>query len=539
MNFSLMFAQVTTAEIGAQLFSGQTILLFAIAVPLAAALSLLVSGALPERFVRRFATFAAAVPAVAAIALWVMFERAGGGAEYRFYLDLPTGLENLGISLKLGLNGISLPMFALAGLVGFAAVLYAAQQDVERPRHYLTLILFMVGGLMGVFASIDVFFFYFFHEVALIPTFLLMIGWGGKGRRGAAVELAIYLTLGAMLSLLGLIALHRASGSGSFDLISLRNYLLAMPPGELVQRNIFGLLLFGFGILVSLWPFHSWAPRGYGAAPTPVAMLHAGVLKKFGLYGLVQIAAPLLPAGAAHWMPLLCWLALGNIIIIGLVTMSQRDLKQMVGFASVMHMGYLFLAVAAAGPLGTGAAVLLMFAHGLSTALMFLLANCVQQRTGTYDMLEMGGLAMKAPALAGFFAAAVLAAIGLPGFANFWGEFLVFLSIYENPATRWLIAPAVAGIVISAIYGLRAVARVCCGEETAAFQEQQKRAPVFDLTWRERVPALLLVILLALAGVFPRLVTDPIDRALTPVPRAEVSLTAAPPAPSADILSGN
>jgi len=538
MNLFLTLAQITPTEIGAQLLSGQTLLLFAIVVPIAAALSMLVSGSLPDHFVRRFSIFAAAIPALASVALWVMFARAGGGAEYRFYLDLPTGLENLGISLKLGLNGISLPLFGLAGMVGFAAVLYAAQQEIERPRHYLTLLLFMVGGLMGVFASVDVFFFYFFHEVALIPTFLLIIGWGGKGRRAAATEMAIYLTLGAMLSLLGLIALHRASGSGSFDLISLRSYLLALPPGELIQRNIFGLLLFGFGILVSLWPFHSWAPRGYGAAPTPVAMLHAGVLKKFGLYGLVQIAAPLLPVGAAHWAPVLCWLALGNILIIGLVTMSQRDLKQMVGYASVMHMGYLFLAVAAAGSLGTGAAVLLMFAHGLSTALVFLLTNCVQLRTGTHDLQEMGGLALKAPVLATFFVAAMLAAIGLPGFANFWGEFLVFLSIYENPATRWLIVPAVLGIVISAIYGLRAVARVCFGEETAAFQEQQKRAAVTDLTLRERLPAILLVVLLAAAGLFPRMVTDPVNRALTPVPRAEVTLTAAP-LPPVDLLSGN
>lgn len=542
MMTSLFLAQMETGNIGAQLLSGQTLLLFSIVVPIAAALSLLVSGSLPESFVRRFAIFAAAVPAACAIALWVMFARAGGGAGFLFYLDLPTGLDALGISLKLGLNGLSLPLYGLAGIVGLAATLYGAQQKVERPRQYLTLILFMVGGLMGVFASIDVFFFYFFHEVALIPTFILIAVWGGKGRRAAATEMAIYLTLGAMLSLLGLIALHRASGSGSFDLISLRQYLVTMPASELVQRNIFGLLLFGFGILVSLWPFHTWAPRGYGAAPTPVAMLHAGVLKKFGLYGLLQIAAPLLPSGAAQWAPLLCWLALGNIVIIGLVTMSQRDLKQMIGYASVMHMGYLFLAVAVAGPLGTGAAIMLMFAHGLSTALLFLLANCVQQRTGTYDLQEMGGLALKAPVLGTFFVAASMAAIGLPGFGNFWGEFLIFLSIFENPATRWLIAPAVLGIVISAIYGLRAVAKVCFGEESAAFQQEQQRTPVIDLTRRERWPALLLVIGLVVVGVFPRVVTDLVDRALTPVARAAVSLTASAPAAapaSLDLRPGN
>ena len=271
------------------------------------------------------------------------------------------------------------------------------------------------GGLMGVFASVDVFFFYFFHELALIPTFIGIGIWGGRDRHSAAMEMTIYLTLGAMLSLLGLLAIYFQSGAASFDMIALKEAVLRSPIGEGAQHTIFGLLLFGFGILVSLFPFHSWAPRGYASAPTSIAMLHAGVLKKFGLYGFIQVALPLVPWGAYHWSSVLAWLGLGSVVIIGLITIAQRDLKEMVGFSSVMHMGYCFLGVACISVLGAAGVMITMVAHGLTVALLFLLGHVVFSRTDTYDMDDMGGLVKHAPALAALFSAAVLASIGLPG----------------------------------------------------------------------------------------------------------------------------
>jgi NADH-quinone oxidoreductase subunit M len=323
---------------------------------------------------------------------------------------------------------------------------------------YLTLLLVMQGGLMGVFASVDVFYFYFFHELALIPTFIMVGIWGGRDRSYAAMKMTIYLTLCAMLSLIGLIAIYVKSGAETFDLIALRRELLANPLPVFAQKNIFGLLMFGFGILVSLWPLHTWAPLGYGAAPSSAAMLHAGVLKKFGLYGLIQIALPLLPLGLGSWTWVLVALALGNILIIGLVTIAQRDLKQVIGYSSVMHMGYAFLGVAAFSVMGAGGVVLMMVAHGLSVALLFLLSTSIYHRTQTFDLGQMGGLAQKAPVLAAFFVAATFASIGLPGFANFWGELAIFVSLWK--LSPWVTAGAVAGVIISAIYGLRAAANV-------------------------------------------------------------------------------
>jgi NADH-quinone oxidoreductase subunit M len=377
----------------------------------------------------------------------------------------------------------------------------------------------MHGGLLGIFASVDVFFFYFFHELALIPTFIMIGIWGGIARRIAAMEMTIYLTLGALLSLLGLIALYWESGAQTFDLIELRAYLASQPLRESFQGVIFPLLLFGFGILVSLFPFHSWAPRGYAAAPTATAMLHAGVLKKFGLYGLLQIAVPLIPAGAAEWAPVLAALAIGNVLIIGLITMAQRDLKQLLGFSSVMHMGYIFLGIMSFSVMGHGGAVLLMFAHGLSVALLFLLADCIKERTHTFDMMEMGGLASKAPILAAFFTAAMFASVGLPGFANFWGEFTIFVGLWQYSPI--LVVLAAIGIIISAIYGLRAVSNVCYGMPTEAFlKQEQQHGAVKDLNLTERLTAGLLFAALLFVGIYPKPVTDPINEALDSFPTA-------------------
>ena len=460
-----------------------------------------------------------------ALVVWMRFSSAAKTDGYAFLTRYSTGLDALGIGLKLGLNGISLPLFVMAGLVGLAAGLYAIQSQAERLKVYLMLLLIMQGGLMGVFASVDVFFFYFFHELALIPTFIMVGVWGGRDRSYAAMKMTIYLTLGAMISLGGLIALYVKSGANSFDLIALKAHLAAHPLAATVQNNIFGLFLFGFGILVSLWPLHTWAPLGYGAAPSSNAMLHAGVLKKFGLYGLIQVGLPLLPDGAGHWAQPLAWLAvIGNVLVVGLITIAQRDLKQMIGYSSVMHMGYAFLGIAAGSVLGVGGVVMMMVAHGLSVALLFQLATCVHHRTHTFAMDEMGGLAQSAPVLAAFFVAATFASIGLPGFANFWGELTIFVALWKfSPLCTTL---AVAGVVISAIYGLRSAARVFFGPPTERLTEVAAKHPLVDLRWSEKVPALVLLAALLFIGFWPKSLSDSINVAVS-----EMKLPAGAPAP--------
>jgi NADH-quinone oxidoreductase subunit M len=258
-------------------------------------------------------------------------------------------------------------------------------------------------------------------------------------------------------------------------------------------------------------------------------MLHAGVLKKFGLYGLIQIALPLVPAGAAHWaMPLAVLGVVGNVLIIGFITIAQRDLKQMIGYSSVMHMGYAFLGIACLSTLGAGGVVLMMVAHGLSVALLFLLSTCVYHRTHTFDMADMGGLAQKTPVLAAFFVTATMASIGLPGLANFWGELAIFVAAWDFSPT--LTALSVAGVVISAIYGLRSAARVFFGPTSEQFNSVIAAHPPADLRWSEKIPALILIVALLFIGFWPKSLSTPLDSALR-------ALYPAVEAPAAQVVS--
>src|SRR5438270_10136235 len=283
-------------------------------------------------------------------------------------------------------------MLLLATSVTVAAVWFAGKID-NYERAFYACLLFISAGAIGAFASIDLFFFYAFHELALLPTFLLIGIWGTGNRSAAAWKITIYLTLGSFILLLGLVLLYQSlpPTGRSFDIRAWQAATAAHPIAAEAQRHIYLLLLVGFGILVSLFPFHSWAPEAYASAPAPAAMLHAGVLKKFGLYGLLRLGLPLLPDGAQHWNYLLVILLLGNITYIGFVTIAQKRLDWMLGYSSVMHMGYIFLGIASAGILGVTGAAVLMFAHGLSIALLFALAGELRQRTGTLVFADLGG----------------------------------------------------------------------------------------------------------------------------------------------------
>ena len=465
-------------------------------------------------FQRSLALLGFSFPLIVAIFLfWGFQPSAETGYDYLWQMD--TGLQSvLGISLHLGLNGIGLILYILAAVVSLAAGISAVWSRAERLGWYLGLLLCMQTGLLGVFASVDLFFIYFFYELAVIPSFVMMGIWGGAGRKGAAIEMAVFLTLGTTLSLLGLITLYSQTEVRSLDLIELHRYFaehsfLGEGNDSFLKNNLLAFLLFGVGILASLFPLHSWAPRGYAEAPCSVAMLHAGVLNKFGLYLLIQVAVPFLPEGMGNWKEVLMGLALGNIIIIGLVTLAQKNLKSLLGYSSVMHMGYGLLGIASMSVLGVSGTVLLLFANGLSVALLFLLATVIHQRIETMDFQSMGGLAGKVPLLSAFFVAAIFASIGLPGFANFWGELAIFFALGEHP---WILFLAATGIIISAIYGLRAVAAIFYGKPTEPLEAVLRSKKIKDLVWVERLPAILLLICLIVVGVYPSLISDPLNK---------------------------
>src|SRR6266567_7567093 len=241
--------------------------------------------------------------------------------------------ESLVITCKLGVDGLNVGLVLMGAIVAFAAACCSFEIKSHEKEFYI-LLLVMTGGILGAFASLDLFFFYFFHELALVPTFVMIGVWGrGENKNYATFKITLYLSFGALLALIGLIALYLRlpAAARSFDIVTLTEYFRANPMPVADQRLIFPILMFGFGILVSLWPFHTWAPLGYASAPTATAMLHAGVLKKFGLYGLIRIALPLLPAGAKTWVHLLALLCLGNLLYCGLVAIRQKDLNLLLG----------------------------------------------------------------------------------------------------------------------------------------------------------------------------------------------------------------
>jgi NADH-quinone oxidoreductase subunit M len=366
------------------------------------------------------------------------------------------------------------------------------------------LLLVMSGGILGAFASLDLFFFYFLHELALVPTFIMIGVWGrGERKNYATFQITLYLSIGALIALIGLIALYLQSGANTFDIPKLIEHAKANPLAAGAQNFIFPLLLFGFGILVSLWPFHSWAPLGYSSAPSPTAMLHAGVLKKFGLYGLIRIALPLMPQAAHHWMNFLAWLCLGNILYVGWVAMRQKDLNLLIGNSSVAHMGFIFLGIASLNLIGVTGAVLIMIAHGFLAALTFALSGYIYQKTGTLEMSKLGGLCRQIPFIGTALLMAAMAGCGLPGFANFVGEVTVFFG-------AWKVFPLVTGLalwgalLIGALYMLRAVRTILHGP----LPDNLKTISDAGL-WR-KLPYALLLASLFLFGVWPRLLTEKI-----------------------------
>lgn len=475
---------------------------FIIFCPLVAAVLIAL---LPRTFnvlFRALALLATGLSLLGAVRVFAGFDGTAAGLQFEQHVRW---VDALGIGYHVGVDGLNVGLVLMAALVAFAAVCIS-REIRERQQLYYILVLAMAGGILGAFASFDLFLFYFFHELALVPTFILIGVWGrGAQRNYATFKLTLYLSLGALVALIGLIALYVQAGQTSFNLLHLTRQLALNPIDPGAQSWIFGLLLFGFGILVSLWPFHTWAPLGYAAAPTAAAMLHAGVLKKFGLYGLIRIALPLLPAGAQSWMNLLALLCLGNILYGGLVALRQRDLNLLLGNSSVAHMGFAFLGIASLSVLGVTGAVVVMVAHGLLAALSFALSGFLYHRLGTLEMDQMGGLLQRLPFVGGVMVMAMFAGCGLPGFANFPGEALVLFGAWESYRTVTVLA-CWGALVIAAVYMLRAVRAIWHGPP----QDRWKDLVDAPNLWVKLPYALLLAGLLVF-GCFPRLLTDPMQ----------------------------
>jgi NADH-quinone oxidoreductase subunit M len=448
---------------------------------------------------RKTALYAAWAQFALSVFALLGYNRTAGG--YQFETKW-TVASDWGLSLHFGADGLSLIMLFLTAVVTVAAV-WVTPKVEKREGMFYACVLLISAGAAGAFASLDLFFFYAFHELALIPTFLLIGIWGHGERQVAAWKITIYLAVGSIVLLVGIAKLYLAFpvDARTFSIPQMLANKALIPVTE--QGSAFIWLLIGFGILISLVPFHSWAPTAYASAPTPAAMLHAGVLKKFGLYGLIRIAVPMLPAGAQEWTNFLLVLLVANILYIGLVTIAQKRLDLMLGYSSVMHMGYVFLGIAAGNAVGLTGASLLMLGHGLSIAALFAMCGYLRQSSPSLAFTSLGGVAKKAPFLGYAFGMAAFASIGLPGFANFASELMVFFGAFGS-GQKTAFGPiqiaticALWGVVISAVYMLRAYRQIFMGE---AVNNHGTTDPGRNLRWS----VIILLAALLIGGLWPK-----------------------------------
>jgi len=449
----------------------------------------------------------------------VIFSGFEGGTAALQFEQLTEWIPSVGLNYHVGVDGLNLGLVLMAALVSFAAI--CAAWEIERQvKLFYLLLLLISGGAIGAFISLDLIFLYFFNELALVPTFLMIGIWGrGEQKNYATFQITLYLTLGALVALTGLIAFYVSSGVNTLDVVALKAVLAEKPLAESAQKLIFPLLLLGFGTLVGLWPFHSWAAPGYAAAPTPTAMMHAGVLKKVGLYVLIRVAWPFLPAGVQHWLPALALLCLGNILYCGWVAMRQRDLALLLGNSSLAHMGFCFLGLASLSVVGITGVVLIMVAHGLLAGLSFALNGYLHTRCGTTEMDKLGGLLRQMPFIGTAIVMAFMAGCGLPGFANFPGELSVMFGAWKT-LPWFVVAAAWGGLVIGGVYMLRAIRAVVHGPAKTEFNH------VGDANYWRRLPFLVLLAALIWFGIRP----DSLATSIQPVV-AEIVKSATPASP--------
>ena len=425
-------------------------------------------------------------------------------------------VPSLGIELSFAADGWSVALVLLTGIIITAGVL-ASWTVTKRAREFFVLLLVLVAGVFGVFLSQDLFVFFLFYEIAVLPMYLLIGIWGspGKveargpfafvwkrfdvgGREYAAMKLTLMLLVGSAAILVVLFALYSSAGRHSFDLGVLG---AARYPREL-QLWAFPLLWLGFGSLAGVFPFHTWSPDGHAAAPTAVSMLHAGVLMKLGAFGVIRVGMLLLPEGATFWAPYVGGVAVINVLYGAVSAMSQKDLKYVIAYSSVSHMGIVMLGAATLTVDGWNGAIYQMFAHGMMTGLFFALVGIVYERAHSRWVPSMGGFAAKMPFVSAFFVLAGLSSLGLPGLAGFVAEFLVFLGAWQSDHWWWAI-PGILGAWVTAIYVLRAARTIFFGEGPAE--------TFHDLSDPKRTEWLALwglAACLVLFGSWPRLILD-------------------------------
>ncbi|MCS6831254.1 MAG: NADH-quinone oxidoreductase subunit M [bacterium] len=457
--------------------------------------SLLILLVPPERktVMRVMAAVASGITLLLSLWLCLRFDFAKGGIQFEERLEW---VPLAGVSYHLGVDGVSITLVLLTAFIIFTGV-FASWTIEYRTKDFLSLLLFLVTGVFGVFVSVDLFFFFLFYEIAVLPMYLLIGIWGTGRKEYSAMKLTLYLLLGSAFILVGMLAVYFLSPTQTFDIPELIATAKFTPEQ---QRTLFLLFYIGFGILAGIWPLHTWSPDGHASAPTAVSMLHAGVLMKLGAFGVLRVGMSLMPEGAQYWAPLMGTIAVINIVYGAFSAMGQTDLKYVIAYSSVSHMGVVMLGLAGMNAISLTGSTLQMFAHGIMTGLFFALVGLVYEKSHTRDILKMGGFAEKMPGIAVAFVVGGLSSFGLPGTSGFVAEFLTFWGVWQS--YPWMTYVGVAGVVITATYVLRVVQKVFFGKRAEGYDHLP------DARTTEWVALVVLGAILILTGVMPRLLTD-------------------------------
>ncbi|MCA1705117.1 MAG: NADH-quinone oxidoreductase subunit M [Actinobacteria bacterium] len=428
-------------------------------------------------------------------------------------LSIATFLPLLGAAAILfipaGLDGISLPMFVLSLLVSFLCLVYMCWYVPEpgKPKALFALILLLETGMTGTFVALDLILFFIFFEIVLVPMYFMIGIWGGPRREYASVKFFLYTLFGSIFMLLGFLALRL--NAGTFDMVALSRPG-AIQASHLFQNLVFGGMALGFAVKVPMWPFHTWLPDAHTEAPTVGSVLLAAIMLKMGTYGFIRIAIPILPDAAKDYAPIIGILAVISIIYGALCCFAQTDVKRLIAFSSVGHMGFVMLGIATLTDYGINGAIFGMVAHGLITGMLFFLAGSMQHRYHTREIADLGGILQKIPRFGSIFVFSAIASLGLPGLAGFWGEMLSLLGSY-NPAPgldptlfRILMVGGGIGTVLTAGYLLWLVQRVVQGRTPETFMG----ATFHDVETLEWISWAPLIALILVAGLYPKIITS-------------------------------
>jgi NADH-quinone oxidoreductase subunit M len=470
--------------------------------PLVAALLILMLPAQRKNEARAVALGAAIFALV--LSIWVYFNYDQSAAGYQF-IEKYNWLPALGINLYFGVDGMSTPLVLLTGVVMFTGVLISWGDDnkhvmagiQDRPREFFAFLFILAWGVFGVFVSLDLFMLFFFYEIAVFPMYLLIVIWGWLvTREYAAMKLTLYLFIGSVIALVGVLAMYwvqyQNTGVLSFDMLEMEKAGFSQ-----IFQNIWFLPVFlGFAVLGGIWPFHNWSPDGHVAAPTAVSMFHAGVLMKLGAFAALRVGIMLLPQGAVTWKWLIMFFAAVAVVYGAYIAFVQMDFKYMVGFSSVSHMGLVMLGFSTLnreGLLGSG---LQMFSHGVMTALFFAVVGMIYDRAHTRQIPELGGMNKVMSFAAIGFIIGGLVSMGMPGFSGFVAEFPIFLGVWRE---QWLVAVISSiSIIITAAYIMRNIRQVFFGDLPERFEGH-----LTDVTMLDKVAITTLCLFMILIGLFP------------------------------------